>query len=95
MSFFATLMQRTIAVESKYKEHEDGYVMTDAELHQLNQSLGLKKDKTYRPYCVGKSCEMMPRMALTKKGFHCWSCGNVIDFNLRKIDNQPIQTCDE
>jgi len=89
------LIQRSIQIETKYKEHEDGYVMTYTELQQLNQSLGMEKDKSYRPYCIGKTCEMMPRMALTTEGFFCWSCGNVINFNLRKINNKSILTYHE
>jgi hypothetical protein len=83
------LIARSERIERGYLKYEShGYVMTDEQLKELNEALGLVKDKTYRPYCLrnDKGCDM-PRVFIRAdgRGFQCPTCGNPFGFNLQSL----------
>ena len=46
----------------------------------------------WQPYCVtssGVKCSM-PRMAQRSYGFECLDCGNMIGFNLQRLEESPL-----
>ncbi len=88
------LTARTEAIEKgfeKFEEHLPCDPMDDAMLDRMNSSLGLDKDRSYRPYCVRQGCELMPRMFRVREGFRCWCCNNVWD--LTGKEGAESQSC--
>lgn len=100
-SDYSPLVASTIArlemSETFYRQLEEmfpGAPMTDEQVATMNHNLGHPKDASYRPYCTRNGCRDMPRMYRVEQGFKCWSCQNVIGFDLRRIvsENASDQT---
>ena len=86
-SFVDYMIAEAEASEFRYKAIEattNPAPMTAEEVAIMNHALAHPKDGSYRPYCLGKNCTVMPRMVLVSGGFRCWSCGNEIGFDLNK-----------
>ena len=82
----APLVARGRLIETHYKslEAEDPTLqpLSDEQIAAMNKHLHFEpgadnyKGQDYRPYCIRKGCEYMPRMFRITDGFRCWSCGN-------------------
>lgn len=91
--FGKRMLARHDMIENLYKEMEQQLpceAMSEEMLAAMNTSLGFPvdgphaKDRDYRPYCVRKGCEYMPRMMRVQQGFSCWSCRNLWDLTIQK-----------
>lgn len=79
--------------ESFYRKLEEMFpvpTMTGEQLATMNHALGHPKDADYRPYCMKLGCTRMPRMFRVAEGFACWACQNIIGFDLRRIERNPV-----
>jgi len=43
----------------------------------------------WKPYCVSDKCKRMPRMDRKAHGFTCPACGNIIGWNLCRLQESP------
>lgn len=67
---------------------ENRNLSEDEKLHRLKIAKGGTWYDDWKPYCM--VCQKSPRMIAKDFGFECPNCGNLIGFNLTRLQESPL-----
>lgn len=70
----------TVAYQSSLNDEE--------KLNLLKESKTGKWYDGWKPYCL--TCSTLDRMAPRQYGFECQSCGDIVGFNLMRLEESPL-----
>lgn len=63
----------------------------DEKLRRLKLAKGGTWYDSWKPYCVISHCKSgLQRMISTEYGFKCKCCGNMVGFNLTRLQESPL-----
>jgi hypothetical protein len=62
----------------------------EEKLRVLKESKGSQWYDGWRPYCLVPHCRSYERMDQHTYGFKCHACGNMIGFDLVRLDDSPL-----
>lgn len=67
---------------------ENRNLSEDEKLRRLKIAKGGTWYDGWKPYCM--MCQKSPRMIAKDFGFECPNCGNLIGFNLTRLQESPL-----